>query len=266
MSQSIDTGYAVIVLGDQDTARRADLAEKAADQGAVIAETYSFECGQAVSHEDLTEVEVAITAMARAIETGTDIWVPFPLHDLGREAHVRRVALVLQRHGLRLLIGRDLEPSDGGFNEIDFALRAEVRAVDDIDNAVIAVAGVTTLGAAIEQALTQARTPAAPTAAPGGAPVAAPVAAPAGERFYGTGEVARFLGQSVRWLTWALREGVFVRPDGSLIEPIRVGRNRRRRFSVPVLRDMTLSCYRRGILSEDQMLDLLSVLAGDDGD
>lgn len=36
MAQSINTSYAVIVLGDRETTRRVDLAEKAAEQGAQI--------------------------------------------------------------------------------------------------------------------------------------------------------------------------------------------------------------------------------------
>ena len=50
MTQSINTSNAVIVVGDRDTAERADLAEKAAEQGAVIAEIYTFELGEAASH------------------------------------------------------------------------------------------------------------------------------------------------------------------------------------------------------------------------
>jgi hypothetical protein len=76
-----------------------------------------------------------------------------------------------------------------------------------------------------------------------------------------TGDVARFFGKSVQWVYWAMRTGVFVQPDGTPIEPIRVGRNGRRRFTLPVLRDMARSCYRRGIVSEEELLDLLAVLA-----
>jgi hypothetical protein len=147
---------AVIVLGDHETARRADiLAEKAAEHGAVISEIYAFDPGQAGSHDDLTEVDVVVTALSQAICTGTDIWVPFPIEDLGREQHFRRLSLVLQRHGLNLLMGQGLWPSpvSGGMNEADFALRREVQAVDDLDHAALAAVGFKTLGKEIELAL-----------------------------------------------------------------------------------------------------------------
>ena len=158
MTQSINTSNAVIVVGDRDTAQRADLAEKAAEQGAVIAEIYTFELGEAASHHDLAEVEAVVTALSRAIGTRTDVWVPFPLQDLCREQHIRRLSLVLQRHGLNLLMGRELAPCpvDGGYNEIDMALRAEVRAVDSLDHAAMATAGVLVLSDEIELALAEA--------------------------------------------------------------------------------------------------------------
>ena len=151
VAQSINTSYAVIVLGDHGTLEVDDLAVKAAEQGAVITESFSFEPGEPAGEDDLTEVESVVTALSRAIATRADIWVPFPIADFGREEHLRRLSLVLQRHGLNMLMGRDLAPctTDGGFNPIDFALRTEVRAVDGLDFAAIAGAGVNTLGAEI---------------------------------------------------------------------------------------------------------------------
>lgn len=262
---SINTSYGVIVLGDRETMARDDLAETAAGKGAVIAETYTFEPGCLMPHDDLTEVEEVVSALSRAIATGTDVWVPFPLPDLGREQHVRRISLVLQRHGLNMLMGRDLEPCalDGGFNEVDFALRAEVKAVDGLDHAVLASAGGAVLATEIEKALqgTAAATPAAPVTEP---PPAEDVVV--GERFYSTGEVARFFGKSTQWVYWGMRSGVFVHSDGAVIEPIRIGRGGRRRFTIPMLREMARACYRRGILAEDELLDLLGVLAREQGD
>lgn len=265
MSSSINTSYAVIALGDRETIRHFDLAERAAKQGAVVNETYSFEPGEAVAQDDLAAVEGAVTALSRAIATHVDIWMPFPMEDLGREQHVRRLSLVLQRHGLNLLMGHDLEPCtmDGGFSAIDYALRMEVKAVDELGFAALALAGTRTLGVEIEVALLQAAgNPAEPEltcCAPLG-----PVEV--GEKFYGTGEVAQFFGKSVQWVYWALRTGVFTHPDGSPIEPQRIGKNGRRRFTLPVLRDMARACYRRGILSEDELLDLLSVLECAEGE
>ena len=213
VAQSINTSYAVIVLGDHGTLEVDDLAVKAAEQGAVIAESYSFEPGEPASTDDLTEVDAVVSALSRAIATRTDIWVPFPIADFGREEHLRRVSLVLQRHGVNMLVGRDLEPcnTDGGFNPIDYALRMEVRAVDGLDFAAIAGAGVNTLGAEIERALAEDRPADEPVdhldepEGPGHLHRPAPRRARAvktpgqGEKHYGTGEVARFFGKSVQW-------------------------------------------------------------------
>lgn len=262
MSQSTNTGYGVIVLGDRDTAGLGDLAEKAAEQGAVISATYSFDAGEAICCDDLAEVEAVLAALSRAIATRTDIWVPFPMGDLGREEHLRRISLVLQRHGLNMLMGRDLEPCtlDGGFNPVDYALRVEVRAVDELDHAVIASSGAQILCAEVERELVRSAA-SARAAAPRPQPPRERPSPAAGEKSYGTGEAARFLGRSVPWLYWAMRSGIFTRPDGSAIEPVRVGKNQRRRFTLPVLGEMARACYRRGLLGEDELLNLLAVLA-----
>ena len=68
MTSSTPRSYGVIVLGDHDTGRRAEmLAEKAAEHGATITEIHTFEPGQAGSHDDLAEVDAVITALSRAI-------------------------------------------------------------------------------------------------------------------------------------------------------------------------------------------------------
>ena len=288
VAQSINTSYAVIVLGDHGTLEVDDLAEKAAEQGAVIAETYSFEPGEPAGQDDLADVEAIVTALGRAIATGADLWVPFPLPDLGREEHLRRLSLVLQRHGLNMLMGRELEPCtiDGGFSPIDFALRTEVRAVDALDFAAIAGAGVRTLGAEIEMALREAGDQVSErdecghhrTDAPADETVDEPVDEPAdvapvrsrrarrtqttaeGEKLYSTGDVARFFGRPVQWVYAAMRDNAFVRKDGTIIEPIRVGKGRHRRFTYTELDDMVLSCYRRGLITEDDYLTLLVAL------
>lgn len=154
MTSSTYTSVA-IVLGDTDTGSKVDmLAERAAECGTAIAETHTFDTEEAISHHDLSEVDAVVTALCRAIRTRSNIWVPFPL-DLVREQHLRRISLVLQRHGLNLLVGKNLWacPLDSGINEVDMALRREVRAVGDLDRAAIAAAGVQTLSDEIESAL-----------------------------------------------------------------------------------------------------------------
>ena len=285
LAQSINTSYAVIVLGDHGTLEISDLAEKAAEQGAVIAETYSFEPGDPGSQDDLTDVEAVVAALSRAVAIRADVWVPFPLPDLGREEHVRRVGLVLQRHGLNMVMGQALEPCsrDGGYNPIDFALRTEVRAVDELDRAAIAAAGARTLGAEIERAFAEADISVADhpggdagnhAEEPGGddadEPTTCAPARPArarcvktpgsGEKLYGIGAVARLFGRPVQWVNAALRNNSFVREDGSVIEPIKIGKGRVRRFSHTDLDEMLRSCYRQGLVSEDEYLSLIAVL------
>lgn len=261
LAQSINTSYAVIVLGDHGTLEISDLAEKAAEQGAVIAETYGFEPGDPGSQDDLTDVEAVVAALSRAVAIRADVWVPFPLPDLGREEHVRRVSLVLQRHGLNMVMGQALEPCsrDGGYNPIDFALRTEVRAVDELDRAAIAAAGARTLGAEIERAFAEADEPT--TSAPVRPARARCVKTPgSGEKLYGIGVVARFFGRPVQWVNAALRNNSFVREDGSVIEPIRIGKGRVRRFSHTDLDEMLQSCYRQGLVTEDEYLSLIAAL------
>lgn len=148
----------VIVLGDTDTADSGDLLrDQAGQQGAVIAEIHAFDRGEAVTHHDLGDIGAVVVALGRAISIPADIWVPFPVEDLGLEQHVRRLDLALRRHGRELLLGNRLVscPPDG-HSAIDRALRAEVHAVNDLCNAALAAAGAQPLAAEIQLALLSA--------------------------------------------------------------------------------------------------------------
>lgn len=150
----------VVLLGDNDTAaHRAELAKEAAQKHCVILDVFGFEEGEATGTDDLTEVDAVVAALGRAITGRLDVWVPFPGADFVREQHLRRLSLVLQRHGLNLLVTRGLypAPTDGGMNEIDYALRREVQAVDGLDHAALAAEGAKSLGREIELALVKAR-------------------------------------------------------------------------------------------------------------
>jgi hypothetical protein len=157
----------VILLGDHDTVlrHRDDLSPHAAQQACIIADAFSFSPGEGASNEDLTEVHAVVSALGRAITDRIDIWVPYLGPDLGREQHWRRLSLVLQRHGLNLRFGRELDPcpTTGGYSEVDFALRREVQAVDDLDNAALALVGAESLGREIELALVAAGSSASDT-------------------------------------------------------------------------------------------------------
>ena len=154
MTSSTDT-RAVIVLGDKDTGTRLEMLEvRATECGVSIAETHTFEGSEAAQQDDVADIGAAFTALCQAVRIRSNIWLPFPL-DLIREEHVRRLSLVLQRHGLELLIGRAMWscPLDSGISEIDGALRREVRAVDDLDRSLLAALGGLTLTDEIESML-----------------------------------------------------------------------------------------------------------------
>lgn len=243
-------GSAVLVIGDTDTADRAELlAEKAAEKGMQIAQTFAFDPGAAASHDDLTDVDEVVAALSRAIVTRRDLWCPFPLQDLCREQHFRRLSLALQRHGLNLLMGPDLAPcpTEGGYHEVDAALRKEVWAVDELDNAALASAGLRTLGAEIEAAFVDGPGPADRFGCE--------------DTFFSTAEAARFFGKSADWLARGVREGAFTCPGGETIEPLRVGTAGRLRFTPSVVRDIAQSCHRRGVLSRRERDAVLARLS-----
>lgn len=162
----------VLLLGDRETVdHRADLATDAARQHCMVIDAFGFEEGAAGGTDDLTEVDAVVAALGRAIGGRMDVWVPFPGPDFIREQHLRRISLVLQRHGLNLRLTRELfeAPTEGGMNEIDFALRREVRAVDDLDQAALAAEGAESLSREIELALRAARGPQTVRRIPSGA-------------------------------------------------------------------------------------------------
>lgn len=146
----------VVMLGDHQTGEHADVLSDVAERhGARITEVHTFEPGAPFEQADLTEIEAVATAISSALCTGAGIWLPHPTQDFGREEHPRRISLVLQRHGLDLFLGPHLWPcpTAGGFNEIDLALRREVQAVDELDNAALAIGGSRALVEEIEKAL-----------------------------------------------------------------------------------------------------------------
>ena len=244
---------AVVILGDTATEQQSEMfAVRAAEHGVIISGIFAFEVGEAAAADDLGEVEQVVAALSHAIATRRDIWVPYPREDLGREDHIRRVCLVLQRHGLTLRLGPSIFacPAEGGYSPIDQALRIEVQAVDALDHAVIAAAGVQTLSTEIDAALA-----AVPTRNASAQPDVT---------YYSTDEVAKLFRKSRNWVRWALRNNVFIRKDGTPIKPVRVGESSRRRFTLPLLHDMAKAAYRRGILDEIELEAVLDELTRTD--
>lgn len=46
-----------------------------------------------------------------------------------------------------------------------------------------------------------------------------------------------------------------------LIEPVRIGKGGRRRFTLPIIREIALACYRRGNLKEPELLEIMRKIA-----
>ena len=84
------------------------------------------------------------------------------------------------------------------------------------------------------------------------------------EKVYSTSQVANFFGRSNQWVYWGLRPDpetgaqVFSYKDGSPILPERVGRGSRRRFTLPIVREIALSCYRRGQIKEEELTAIMA--------
>jgi hypothetical protein len=79
------------------------------------------------------------------------------------------------------------------------------------------------------------------------------------EKVYSTSKAAAFFGRSTQWIYWGLRkdpttnEQVFNYKDGTPIEPERINSIGKRRFTLPLIREIALSCYRRGNVTEDEL-------------
>lgn len=84
------------------------------------------------------------------------------------------------------------------------------------------------------------------------------------EKVYSTQQVAEFFGKSNQWVYWGLREDtdtgeqIFSYKDGTPILPEKVGKMGKRRFSLPIIREIALSCFRRGNLTEEELLEIMA--------
>ena len=250
-----NTGQAIYVLGDHETSARLDmLVAKAAEYGAVIGKAFAFGPGEAACADDLSTVDAVVEALGRAIAKRRPIWLPF-WQDLAREQHLRTVSLTLQRHGIDLLIGPQLTPVplEGGMNPMDAAMRTEIRGVYRLDDAAMASAAMTSLGAQIETFLA--------LTGPTGAPVEEPpLEGEPRQRHFSTAETAALLGKSPEWVSRGVRQRVFVYADGSAIEPSRRPNSNRRTFTAPMVRAIAWSAYRRGTLSPQRLEEVLADL------
>ena len=72
------------------------------------------------------------------------------------------------------------------------------------------------------------------------------------EPTYSAREAAALLGRSFSWLDQRVRKGQFVLVDGTTVQPLRTAGGYRR-FSLPMLEDIALSCYRHGWFTMDAL-------------
>jgi hypothetical protein len=72
------------------------------------------------------------------------------------------------------------------------------------------------------------------------------------EPTYSAREAATLLGRSYSWLDQSLRDNKFTLPDGTKVEPRRTA-GRYRRFTLAMLEDIALSCYRHGLFPMEKL-------------
>jgi len=84
------------------------------------------------------------------------------------------------------------------------------------------------------------------------------------DQVYSTNDVGDFFDRSNQWLYWGLRQEdgkppVFTYEDGSPIVPERVGDPElgRRRFTLPIIKAILMSSYRRGNIDPDELKKIL---------
>ena len=88
------------------------------------------------------------------------------------------------------------------------------------------------------------------------------------EQVYSTNDVADFFDRSNQWIYWGLRDKdpnnnpitpVFSYDDGTPIAPPRIGDPDlgRRRFTLPIIKEILLSSYRRGNVTPDELKKIL---------
>jgi hypothetical protein len=84
------------------------------------------------------------------------------------------------------------------------------------------------------------------------------------EKIYSTTGAAKFFGRSTQWIYWGLRkdpktgEQIFTYKNGEPIRPERVGKMGKRRFSLPIIREIALSCFRRGQFTEEELEQIMA--------
>lgn len=79
------------------------------------------------------------------------------------------------------------------------------------------------------------------------------------EKVFSTSKAAEFFGRSTQWMYWGLRpdaktgEHPFSYKDGTPILPERVGAMGKRRFTLPIIKEIAQACYRRGSFTYEEL-------------
>ena len=79
------------------------------------------------------------------------------------------------------------------------------------------------------------------------------------EKVFSTSRAAEFFGRSVQWMYWGLRPDAktgdhpFSYKDGTPILPERVGAMGKRRFTLPIIKEIAQACYRRGSFTYEEL-------------
>ena len=77
------------------------------------------------------------------------------------------------------------------------------------------------------------------------------------EQTYSTREASWFFNRSQQWLYYNLRNGRFTDLDGNPIDATRIGKGKRRRFTLDNIKEIAMSAQRRGTMSKDELLETL---------
>ncbi|MDH6284532.1 hypothetical protein [Prescottella agglutinans] len=82
-------------------------------------------------------------------------------------------------------------------------------------------------------------------------------------RTYFVSDVAALFGKSDQWVHWVLRN--VTHPDGSPIEPERIGKQRRKRFTRPLVESIVVALHHRGTLTRDGACRVIANLDAAEG-
>lgn len=96
-----------------------------------------------------------------------------------------------------------------------------------------------------------------------GARLAALLTAHACPKAYFVSDVAALFGKSDQWVHWVLRN--VPHPDGSPIEPERIGKRRRKRFTRPLIESIVVALRYRGTLTHDGACRVIASLDSAEG-